>query len=59
MFEKKKEELQRQKEQAECTFKPKLQKSTSTSVLKNPYWAKNIDETVSRLKDARKQHEQK
>ena len=59
LFEKKREELQRQREEAECTFKPSLQKSTSMSAIKNPYWSKNVDETVNRLKQARKQQEEK
>lgn len=29
------------------------------SVIKNPYWSKNVDETVTRLKQARKQEEDK
>ena len=56
-FERKREEMIQARLEGECTFKPTLMKSTSVTDIKNPYWAKNIDKTVSRLKQARKAQE--
>lgn len=51
-----KEELNK-KEEEECTFQPKIMKSTSMTDFKNPYWTKNVEKSVLRLQKAREERE--